>query len=66
MFLHFFKININMRCIEIIDTVTNDDDTTSININMRCIEIVDVTTNTSKADWININMRCIEISFCKL
>ena len=54
-------ININMRCIEITETVKNEPTSYTININMRCIEINSgLSYHVSSA--ININMRCIEIT----
>ena len=57
---NIIKININMRCIEILEqnfiTLYNY----VININMRCIEILHV-LYILPTITININMRCIEI-----
>ena len=34
------KININMRCIEMLEEIEESEHVTLININMRCIEIM--------------------------
>ena len=41
------QININMRCIEIYDSATEELNRNMININMRCIEI-----NIGKGVWL--------------
>ena len=55
------RININMRCIEIMQDMLPAIPPDQININMRCIEIVDNTYISDEELEININMRCIEI-----
>ena len=56
------KININMRCIEIVEILSPRLNEERININMRCIEI-ELSAVYANADCvININMRCIEIA----
>ena len=55
------KININMRCIEILNFLEIVIFLLWININMRCIEITIDNLSNSRKPVININMRCIEI-----
>ena len=55
------EININMRCIEILNELEESEHVTLININMRCIEIPSQIIRPYQIRLININMRCIEI-----
>ena len=56
-----FRINRNMRCIEIGMAVANGFHGVEINRNMRCIEITQRFGRKKLAAQINRNMRCIEI-----
>ena len=55
-------ININMRCIEMLDILLAMNVIRQININMRCIEIYITSASDFSFIRININMRCIEIT----
>ena len=57
----FAKININMRCIEIMESKEQIYKELVININMRCIEMKEINKSEPTSYTININMRCIEI-----
>ena len=56
-----WKINKNMRCIEIELSNLTVSYTSAINKNMRCIEIREVNDLVQAGLKINKNMRCIEI-----
>ena len=58
---NIIKININMRCIEMMEPTRLNMDKVWININMRCIEILEQNFITLYNYVININMRCIEM-----